>query len=118
VAAHANVSHQTVSRVVNGATGVKPATRERVEAAIRELGYRRNNAARTLVTSRSGLIGVIAVGSFLYGPTRTLAGIEEAARRHDFPTLLATTRCGGAGELPEQFARARHTPLDRSVAAK
>ena len=117
VAAHAKVSHQTVSRVVNGATGVKPATRERVEAAIRELGYRRNNAARTLVTSRSGLIGVIAVGSFLYGPTRTLAGIEEAARSHDFTTLLATIRSGGDGELSEQFERAIDTCPDRSVEA-
>src|SRR5699024_1462383 len=84
---------------------------------IRELGYRRNNAARTLVTSRSGLIGVIAVGSFLYGPTRTLAGIDEAARSHDFTTLLATIRSGGDGELSEQFERAIDTCLDRSVDA-
>lgn len=117
VAAHAHVSHQTVSRVVNGAAGVKPATRERVEAAIRELGYRRNNAARTLVTSRSGLIGVIAVGSFLFGPTRTLVGIEEAARSRDFTILLATIRSGGDSELSEQFERAIDTCLDRSVEA-
>lgn len=117
VAAHADVSHQTVSRVVNGSSGVKPATRERVEAAIRELGYRRNNAARTLVTSRSGLIGVIAVGSFLFGPTRTLVGIEEAARSRDFTTLLATIRSSGDGELSEQFERAIDTCLDRSVEA-
>ncbi|QPR39269.1 LacI family DNA-binding transcriptional regulator [Brevibacterium casei] len=117
VAAHAKVSHQTVSRVVNGGVGVKPATRERVEAAIRELGYRRNNAARTLVTSRSGLIGVIAVGSFLYGPTRTLVGIEEAARSRDFTILLATIRSNGDAELSEQFERAIDTCLDRSVEA-
>jgi hypothetical protein len=115
VAAHAHVSHQTVSRVVNGSTSVRPATRERVEAAIRELGYRRNNAARTLVTSRSGLIGVIAVGSFLFGPTRTLVGIEEAARSRDFTTLLATIRSGGNGELAEQFEQAIDNCLDRSV---
>lgn len=117
VAAHAHVSHQTVSRVINGAAGVKPATRERVEAAIRTLGYRRNNAARTLVTSRSGLIGVVAVGSFLFGPTRTLVGIEEAARRRDFTILLATIRSGDDGELSDQFEQAIDTCLDRSVEA-
>ena len=113
VAGLAGVSHQTVSRVINDIPGVRPATRERVMAAIAELGYRPNNAARTLATSRSGLIGVIAVGSFLYGPTRTLSGIEEAARSHGFATLLST--------IPESdrtaFATAIDTCLNRAVEA-
>ena len=92
VADRAQVSHQTVSRVINDFPGVRPMTRERVLAAIDELGYRRNNAARTLVTRRSGLIGVIAVGSFLFGPTSTLAAIQEAARKNGYMPLLATLR--------------------------
>jgi len=48
VAALARVSHQTVSRVVNGDSGVRPTTAQRVNEAIRELGYRRNIAARLL----------------------------------------------------------------------
>src|SRR5699024_11873085 len=78
---------------------------------------RRTTAARPLVTRRSALIGVIAAGPSLYGPPRTLAGIEEAARNHDFTTLLATIRSGGDGELSEQFERAIDTCLDRSVEA-
>lgn len=99
VAERAQVSHQTVSRVVNDFPGVRSATRERVLAAIDDLGYRRNNAARTLVTQRSGLIGVIAVGSFLFGPTSTLAAIEEAARKHGYMPLLATLRENSKDEL-------------------
>lgn len=111
VARVAGVSHQTVSRVINNSAGVRSRTRENVEAAIRELGYRPNNAARTLATSRSGLIGVIAVGSFLYGPTSTLAGIEEAARSQSYTTLLSTVRDGS----PEGFAQAIGSCLDRAV---
>jgi len=99
VAELAGVSHQTVSRVINGFEGVRPATKERVLDAISTLGYRRNNAARTLVTQRSGLIGVIAVGSFLFGPTSTLAAIEEASREHGYMTLLSTIPGGADADL-------------------
>src|SRR5690625_7943180 len=81
VAAVAGVSHQTVSRVINSYPGVRPATRERVQDAVRKLGYRRNTAARSLVTRESRLIGVIAIGSFLYGPTSTLSSIEREIGR-------------------------------------
>ena len=45
----AGVSHQTVSRVINGSRHVSPQTRERVLAAMHELGYRPNSIARALV---------------------------------------------------------------------
>jgi DNA-binding LacI/PurR family transcriptional regulator len=80
VARLAGVSHQTVSRVLNGHPHVTPATRGRVERAIHQLGYRRNTAARALVTRRHGVLGVVSVGSSNYGPANTLIGIEAAAR--------------------------------------
>ena len=80
VARLAGVSHQTVSRVLNEHPHVTPATRSRVEQAIDQLGYRRNTAARALVTRRSGVLGVVSVGSSNYGPANTLIGIEAAAR--------------------------------------
>ena len=58
VAARAGVSHQTVSRVVNGHPNVAAATRKRVLEAIAELGYRPNSAARALVTGTSRTIGL------------------------------------------------------------
>ena len=53
VARLAGVSHQTVSRVLNGHPSVREETAGRVRAAIAELGYRPNRAARALVTGRS-----------------------------------------------------------------
>lgn len=92
VAAVAGVSHQTVSRVLNSPSAVRPETRERVEAAIRELGYRRNPAARALVTRRTGLIGVVNPGEARFGPANTTMAIEEAAREAGYATTLAVMR--------------------------
>ena len=80
VARRAGVSHQTVSRVLNNHPNVRPQTRAGVLAAIRDLGYRPNAAARTLVTGRTNALGVISFDTTLYGPASMLYGIERAAR--------------------------------------
>jgi DNA-binding LacI/PurR family transcriptional regulator len=79
VAVVAGVSHMTVSRVLNDPRSVKPATRDRVQAAMRSLGYRPNTLARALATGRTRRIGVLALATALYGPTSTLLSIEGAA---------------------------------------
>jgi DNA-binding LacI/PurR family transcriptional regulator len=84
VAKLAGVSHQTVSRVINGSSQVRPATRERVLAAMRELDYRPNSAARALVTGRSRTLGVVSFDTTLYGPASTLYAIERAAHDADY----------------------------------
>ena len=58
VALRAGVSRQTVSNVLNTPDIVRPSTRERVHAAIDELGYRPLAAARNLRTRRSSTIGI------------------------------------------------------------
>ena len=88
VARLAGVSHQTVSRVLNGHPNVREQTRLRVRAAIAQLGYRPNKAARALVTGRSQLIGVIAQNSTLYGPASLLAAFELAAAEAGFSVSL------------------------------
>ncbi|SCX40915.1 transcriptional regulator, LacI family [Klenkia marina] len=80
VAARAGVSHQTVSRVVNGHPNVAPLTRARVQRAIEELGYRPNAAARALVTGSSRTIGLVTIDVNQYGPAQTMIGLEQAAR--------------------------------------
>ena len=80
VAVVAGVSHMTVSRVLNDPGSVKPATRDRVQAAMRSLGYRPNTVARALATGRTRRIGVLAPATALYGPTSMLLSIETAAR--------------------------------------
>ncbi|MBO0834901.1 MAG: LacI family DNA-binding transcriptional regulator [Actinobacteria bacterium] len=79
VARAAGVSHQTVSRVLNEHPSVSPATRASVLAVINDLGYRPNAAARTLVTGRTNVLGVISFDTTLYGPASMLYGIERAA---------------------------------------
>ncbi len=59
VAARAGVSIATVSHVLNGTRGTRPETRARVLAAIEELGYSQNQAARNLARGRSSLLGLI-----------------------------------------------------------
>ena len=58
VARHVGVSAQSVSNALNSPTGSRPATRDRILAAVHELGYRPNRSARALRNQRSRLIGV------------------------------------------------------------
>ncbi|WP_020661539.1 LacI family DNA-binding transcriptional regulator [Amycolatopsis benzoatilytica] len=90
VAALAGVSHMTVSRVVNGAGAVRAETRARVLAAVDQLGYQPNSAARTLATGRSNTLGVVALESNLYGPASTLYGIEHAAREEGYGITISS----------------------------
>jgi len=80
VARLAEVSHQTVSRVLNDHPSIREETRQRVLRAMEALQYRPNRAARALVTSRSHTIGVLSASTAEYGPARAIAAIEDAAR--------------------------------------
>lgn len=90
VAARAGVSHQTVSRVINNHASVRDATRQRVLEAMQELEYVPNQAARALVTSRSGLIGILASDMALYGPAGGVNAMEVAAREAGYSTITRT----------------------------
>ncbi|NMM18195.1 MAG: LacI family DNA-binding transcriptional regulator [Cellulomonas sp.] len=68
VAGAAGVSQKTVSRVVNNDPQVSPDVRQRVQEAIRSLGYRPNTAARSLLLGRSRTVGLLTLGSAAYGP--------------------------------------------------
>jgi len=103
VAKLAGVSHQTVSRVVNDSTQVRPETKQRVLAAMRQLDYRPNLAARALVTGRSGTLGVVSFDTTLYGPASTLFAIEQAAHAAGYfitiVSLLALDRTSVLGAV-------------------
>jgi DNA-binding LacI/PurR family transcriptional regulator len=103
VARLAGVSHQTVSRVLNNHPSVREATRDRVAVAIQELEYRRNSAARTLVTGRSQTIGVISFDTTLYGPASTLFGIELAAREAGYFVAIASLKAIDRASVVEAY---------------
>jgi DNA-binding LacI/PurR family transcriptional regulator len=103
VAKLAGVSHQTVSRVINGSAHVRPETKQRVLAAMDRLAYRPNPAARALVTGRSGTLGVVSFDTTLYGPASTLFAIEQAAHAAGYfitiVSLLALDRASVLGAI-------------------
>jgi DNA-binding LacI/PurR family transcriptional regulator len=99
VAALAGVSRQTVSRVLNDHPEVAVETRERVVAAMTELGYRMNNAARALGTRRSRTLGVLASDALQYGPSRGIAALEASAREVGYWVSAAFADAGDAAAV-------------------
>lgn len=93
VAELAGVSRSTVSRVINGQSGVKPVVRERVWQIISETGYQPNLAARALASNRSNIIGVViphAVSTLFTDPyfPRLMQGISQATNANDLTLTL------------------------------
>ncbi len=88
VAARAGVSKSSVSRVLQGSPLVSEEARAAVLAAIEELGYRPNAAARTLARRQSHSIGVLV--SDLHNPffPMVLDGIDEVAEEHQYTSLI------------------------------
>ncbi|MFF1878441.1 LacI family DNA-binding transcriptional regulator [Leifsonia sp. NPDC058230] len=90
VAALAGVSRQTVSRVVNDHPSIRDSTKLRVLAAMEELQFRPNRAARMLSTARSNTIGILALSSSaLYGPASSIDAVESAARDAGYFVAIA-----------------------------
>lgn len=91
VARLAGVSQKTVSRVFNNESSVSEETRERVQIAARQLGYRPNGAARALLTGRTYRIGVISHGTAHFGPSSLLVALERAARGTSYSLSIANS---------------------------
>ncbi|WP_230118360.1 LacI family DNA-binding transcriptional regulator [Arthrobacter sp. Bi83] len=90
VARAAGVSHQPVSRVLNGLPHVATSTRARVESAVEELGYQRNTIARTLRTRSSRTTGVLTTNLAGYGQMQALLGVERVARSAGYFVSIAS----------------------------
>ena len=101
VARLAEVSHQTVSRVLNEHPSIRDSTRARVRQAMDELQYRPNQAARALSKGRSRTIGVLSASSSQYGPTRCIAAIEDAARAQGYFVDTANLASSDAAAITE-----------------
>lgn len=99
VARLAGVAHVTVSRVLNDPEAVRPATRARVEAAIADVGYRRNDMARALKRGRPNAVGLVLAGSGLFELPRVLFGVEERAGDEGFSLSMASWRSPGSDPL-------------------
>jgi DNA-binding LacI/PurR family transcriptional regulator len=106
VARRAGVSIMTVSRVLNEHQRVAPATRERVQQAVQELGYQPNHAARMLAGARSRVLGVVSVQPESWEPSRSVFSVEAAAQRAGHSVSFRTVRdpsTDGVGEAIESL---------------
>jgi DNA-binding LacI/PurR family transcriptional regulator len=101
----AGVSHQTVSRVINGSPHVREETRARVIAAMRELDYHPSAIARALVTGRTNTLGVVSFDTTLYGPASTLFGIERAAHEAGYFIIVASLKALNRDSIAEAVER-------------
>lgn len=103
VAKMADVSISTVSRVINDSKPVSPEARRRVLHAIEVLDYKPNEVARSLVTKKSNLIGVIVddIGSPYV--SQILRGVEEVGRMYKYDILLSSSY--GDPEVELKFAK-------------
>jgi LacI family transcriptional regulator len=100
VAGRAGVSTATVSRVLTGHDRVLPQTRERVLAAVAELGYVPSGAAKDLAARRTGVMGLCfpdlvgdqdIAGDATYWYDEVIRGMERAARRSGYAVLIAAS---------------------------
>ena len=102
VANIAGVSYQTVSRVINNNEQVADSTRERVLAAISQLNFRPNLAARSLPSNKSYVIGFVIPydSDYLIRDPNLLAQISGAdieAAKHGYNLLLSTAGASKSG---------------------
>ncbi|MCX4775256.1 LacI family DNA-binding transcriptional regulator [Streptomyces sp. NBC_01285] len=92
VAARAQVSAMTVSRVLKNDTRVGAAARAKVLAAVDELGYRRNEVARSLRLGKpSGMIGLVVTNLANPFYSRLALGAEQVAEEHGLRLVLGNT---------------------------
>jgi DNA-binding LacI/PurR family transcriptional regulator len=132
VAQHAGVGLGTVSRVLNGSPKVRPATRERVLAAIEELGYRPNPLARGLSLGRTQTIGVVVpffthpsaverlrgVAAALDGSVYDLVVFNVASPGHPEEPFAAMARRGRADGLLVMSLPVPAADLERLTTAR
>ena len=88
VAKRAGVSPVTVSRVINGASNVNATTREKVEQAIRELGYVPNLSARSLRSRQTSTLALIVPDITNAFWTTVARGVEDTAQAEGYSVLL------------------------------
>ena len=112
VAKHAGLSAQTVSRVANGQTNVRPSTRERVLASMRALGYRPNSAARNLKSGRFRSIGFVTFNLATLGTERTLNAIAEASEAAGYTTTLLPVEDPTQIDVAGAFSRLEEQAVD------
>lgn len=115
VARVAGVSSQTVSRVSNGYPGVTEETRQQVLAAMKELGYRPNSAARALKRGEFRTIGLITFTLSTTGNVRTIDAIATCAAQEGYAVTLLPVAVPTQDEVRGAFSRLGELAVDAVI---
>lgn len=108
VARLAGVSQSAVSRAFTPGASVAGATREKIQAAARELGYRPNAIARSLITRRSRIVGLVAAYLQNHFYPEVLERLSSKLRAEGYHIMLFTADSrDGADPLLEEIIRYR-----------
>lgn len=114
----AGVSAQTVSRVSTGSAPVREATRERVLAAMDQLGYSPNHAARALRSGTFGTLGVITQQLERTGEMLTTSAILQAAELRGYSVTLIQVRNPESDDLRNAAHRLSHQSIDGLIVVR
>ncbi|WP_331375254.1 LacI family DNA-binding transcriptional regulator [Sinorhizobium chiapasense] len=98
VARHADVGAGTVSRVLNGSPNVTAQTRERVMAAIQELGYVPNLVARGLAANRTGVVAAIIPVLGYAQHSEVIQGMLEGLKPYGITVMIGSSGYSEEGE--------------------
>jgi LacI family transcriptional regulator len=88
IARKAGVSISTVSRVMNGSKPVSPELQKRVYDAVKQMNYKPNSIARSLILNKTNLIGVVVPDVSNSFHSQLLSGIEEYAAQADYGVII------------------------------
>jgi len=108
IAQSLNVSIVTVSKVLNGDTSISEGMRAKVVACAHQLGYRTNLTAKSLVTGKSRMIGLIVPDLFHGFFSEIAASMSDELRIHEYGLLIASSREDGElerNEIEQMLAR-------------
>jgi len=120
LAKRAGVSVATVSRVLNNYPDVSEETKHKVLALVQEMNFRPSNAARSLVTRRSNIIGVFFlqdhIDSMILHPffQEVIVGFKRAVGKRGYDLLFFTSQKPGDGDFT-YLKRCRHHQVDGVV---
>ncbi|VDZ84044.1 Lactose operon repressor [Kluyvera intermedia] len=115
VARHANVSYQTVSRVLNNSANVSAKTRKKIELAIAELKYVPNRVAQQLVGKESKTLGLVTTSLALHAPSQIAAAVKKYASEQGYQVLISMIDDGSDSSIQYAINELKSQRVERMI---
>lgn len=115
VARHANVSYQTVSRVLNNSANVSAKTRKKIELAIAELKYVPNRVAQQLVGKESKTLGLVTTSLALHAPSQIAAAVKKYAGEQGYQVLISMIDDGSDSSIQYAINELKSQRVERVI---